>query len=327
MVELPTGYGLRAPAARDAGPIADVVQAHDIADFGEPDFTEHDLLDDWKRPRFALESDAWVLTGPTGRIVGYAYLWEVQTDREIEADAFVLPEYEGRGLGSQLLDLIETRGAEIAGGRSMSLGVFASAVNEDKRNLLERRGFHLSRSVLRMRINLDSDTVAAVEPPVGVMVRPFVAEDEDALRAVWVDAFASHSRFSPRGIEEWLQSRFAHPVFDPSLWQVAVTQSTGASTDGKVGAGVGDGDVVGAVLVFDVGETGYTSTVAIRADARGQRIGPALLNAAFGALRDRGQMRVLVSLDADVETSMLAMYEAAGMRVHERHDLFAKPLA
>lgn len=324
MAELPTGYSLRSPAARDAGPVADVVQAHDIADFGEPDFTEHDLLDDWNRPRFALESDAWVLTGPTGKIIGYAYVWEAQTDREIEADAFVLPEYAGRGLGSQLLDLIETRGAEIAGGRSMTLGVFASTVNEDKRNLLEQRGFQPSRSVLRMRINLDAEPVDVVGPPAGVVIRPFVSEDEDALRAVWIDAFASHGRFSPRRMEEWFQSRFAHPAFDPSLWQVAVIQSTDGPTGGSVGARVGD--VVGAVLVFDVGETGYTSTVAIRADARGQRIGPALLHAAFGALRDRGQMRVLVSLDADVEASLLALYEAAGMRVHERHDLFAKPL-
>ena len=81
--------------------------------------------------------------------------------------------------------------------------------------------------------------------------------------------------------------------------------------------------------MFDVGATGYTSSVAIRAEERGQGIGPALLRAAFAALRDRGQMRVLVSLDADApaESSLQALYEAAGMRVHERHDLFTKPVA
>ena len=119
MAELPTGYALRAPATRDAALIADVIQAHDIADFGEPDFTEGDLVDDWMRPRFVLESDAWVLTGPTGRIIGYAYVWEMQPDRELVGDAFVLPEYAGRGLGSQLLDLIEHRAAEVCAGRAI----------------------------------------------------------------------------------------------------------------------------------------------------------------------------------------------------------------
>ncbi len=310
MVELPTGYALRSPAARDAGAIADVVQALDVADFGEPDFTAQDLLDDWMRPRFALASDAWVLNGPTGRIIGYAYVWEAQLDREIEADAFVLPEYSGRGLGSQLLDLIELRAGEIGDGRSMTLGMFASTANDDKRDLLERRGFVHVRSVLRMRIDLSRDPVDDVATPTGIEIRSFVPADEVAVRDVWRDAFASHGRYSERGMDEWLQSRFDHPAFDPTLWRVAIA----------------DGDVVGAVLVFDVGPTGYTSTVGIRADVRGRGIGPALLRAAFGALRDRGQMRVLVSLDADKESGLLALYEAAGMRVHERHGFFAKPL-
>ena len=151
MAEFPTGYVVRSPADRDAAAIADVVQALDVADFGEPDFSEHDLRDDWMRPRFELTRDAWVLNGPTGRVIGYAYVWEAQPNREIEGDAYVLPEYSGRGLGSQLLDLMETRAQEISAGRQLALGVFASSANLEKRSLLERRGFVATRSVLRMR--------------------------------------------------------------------------------------------------------------------------------------------------------------------------------
>ena len=52
-------------------------------------------------------------------VIGYAYVWESQPDAELEADAFVLPEYAGRGLGGQLLDLIESRAprASAPGGR------------------------------------------------------------------------------------------------------------------------------------------------------------------------------------------------------------------
>ena len=114
MAELPTGYLARAPDQRDAVAIAEVVKALDVADYGEPDFTHEDLLDDWMRPRFALADDAWVLIGPTGRVIGYAYVWESQPGDELEADAYVLPEYAGRGLGGQLVDLIETRRATSA---------------------------------------------------------------------------------------------------------------------------------------------------------------------------------------------------------------------
>ena len=311
MAEFPTGYVVRSPADRDAAAIADVVQALDVADFGEPDFSEHDLRDDWMRPRFELTRDAWVLNGPTGRVIGYAYVWEAQPNREIEGDAYVLPEYSGRGLGSQLLDLMETRAQEISAGRQLALGVFASSANLEKRSLLERRGFAATRSVLRMRIDLSAELLEPPPDPPGIVIRPFVASDEPEVRAVWLDAFASHGRFSSRRMEEWLQSRFDHPAFDPALWRVAV--------DGE--------HIVGAILVFDVGQTGYVSTVGIRAEARGRRIGPALLGAAFGALRDRGQMRVVVSLDAEAESGLLALYEAGGMRLHERHDCFSKTLA
>ena len=89
--------------------------ARDIADFGEPDFTDEDLLDDWMRPRF----DARARTRGCSpvrpvAIIGYAYVWESQPGTELEADAFVLPEYSGRGLGGQLLELIETRGRRAA---------------------------------------------------------------------------------------------------------------------------------------------------------------------------------------------------------------------
>ena len=192
----------------------------------------------------------------------------------------------------------------------MSIGCSRSA-NQGKRVLLERRGFVYGRSVLRMRVDLSRQRVDEVEVPEGVAIGPFDPADADQVRAVWLDAFSSHGRFSPRRMEEWLESRFGHPAFDPSLWQVAKQ---------------GD-EVLGAVIVFDVGATGYTSMVAIRSGrVVGDRPGPAA-----GRVRcvcaTRGQMRVLVSLDADAQPSLQALYEAAGMRVHERHDLFAKPLA
>lgn len=310
-VDLPSGYLVRPPTERDSAAVADVVVAEDVADFGEPSFTEEDLLDDWKRPRFSLERDAWVLSGPTGRVIGYAYVWEAQPETEIEADAFLMPEYTGRGLGGYLLDLIERRSVDICRGRSMRLGLYASTVNEAKRALLRRRGFEKTRSVLRLRIDLESRPPEQPTVPSDVEVRVFDPADSDAVRAVMQEAFEGHHRYTLRRFDEWLELRLRHPAFDPSLWRVAVA---------------GD-EVIGAVLVYDVGRTGYLSSIGVKEAWRGHGVGPALLREAFRTLRERGQMRVVVSMDADAAPATARLYEEAGMRVHERYDWFTKTVS
>jgi ribosomal protein S18 acetylase RimI-like enzyme len=309
-VELPTGYVVRHPASRDSGAVAEVVVAGDVADFGEPDFTEDDLLDDWSRPRFELDHDAWVLSGPTGRIVGYAFVWEAQPDAVIEGDAFVLPEYSGRGLGTLLLELMEERVCELAEDRKVTFGIYASHVNEGKRTLLERRGFSSHHTVLRFKIDLAHRPPQLVDPPPGVVLRQYTPGDADAVRETMTEAFEAHRRYTPRRLDEWLDLRMRHPAFDPALWRVAEREQ----------------EIVGAALVYDVGETGYVSNVGIRRAWRGRGVAPALLADAFRALRERGQMRVLVSVDADAAPAAIHLYEEAGMRVHERHDWFVKEL-
>ncbi|MGZ8764076.1 MAG: GNAT family N-acetyltransferase, partial [Acidimicrobiia bacterium] len=53
-------------------------------------------------------------------------------------------------------------------------------------------------------------------------------------------------------------------------------------------------------------------------------VGQALLAEAFAALRDCGQMRVVVEVDADDATGARRVYERVGMRVSEEHDWFEK---
>jgi mycothiol synthase len=309
-VELPTGYVVRHPAPRDSVAVAQVVVAGDIADFGEPDFTEDDLIDDWSRPRFELDRDAWLLTGPTGRVVGYAFVWEAQPDAVMEGDAFVLPEYAGRGLGTLLLELMEGRANELAAGRPVTLGIYASHVNTTKRELLERRGFTSHHTVLRFKIDLANRPPESPVLPDGVVLRRYLPEDAEAVRATMTEAFEGHRRYTPHRLDEWLDLRMRHPAFDPGLWRVAECGS----------------DIVGAALVYDVGETGYLSNVGIRHAWRGKGVAQALLADAFSALRERGQMRVLFSVDADAAPAAIRLYEEAGMRVHERHDWFVKAL-
>ena len=318
-MELPTGYRLRHPRPRDAPEVAAVVVAHDIADFGEPDFSEHDLLDDWARPRFDLERDAWVVVGPTGRLIGYAFVWQVEPGTQLEADAFVAPEYGGRGLGGQLVDLIEARSVEIASGSTapaVTLGMYVSRANSVKRDLLDRRGYVPSHTRLRLKVDLarrETELEATAFPD--VIVREFdPPSDEDAVREVMDEAFLGRARYSRRRVDEWLDLRVRHPAFDPKLWRVATAPGDDAEA------------VVGAILVYDVGGTGYVSSVGVRDGWRGRGVGQALLAEAFAALRDRGQMRVVGEVDAEGASGARRLYERVGMRVSEEHDWFEKGL-
>lgn len=314
-MELPTGYRMRRPCVRDAPAVTAVVAAHDLADFGEQDYTEDDLLDDWRRPRFDLDRDAWVVVGPTGRLVGYAWVWDAESGVEIDADAFVLPEYAGRGLGGRLFDLIEGRAGELAvssGSGLVRLGMYAPSVNDAKRKLLLNRGFRPVRSMLRMKIDLSRHKPAEPEVPSGVELRPFrPADDEAIVRAVMGELFSSHSRFTPHRLDEWLELRLRHPAYDPELWRVACA----------------GGEVIGAILVYDVGETGYVTNVGVRAAWRGRGVGLALLSEAFRVLRDRGQMRIVLGVEPEHAPQAVRFYERAGMRVAEQHDWFTKELA
>ena len=221
----------------------------------------------------------------------------------------MLPEYSGRGLGTLLLELMEGRARELAAGRTVTLGIYASHVNTAKRELLERRGFQSHHTVLRFKIDLANRPPDAGRPAGGCRAAAATTRTTPTRCATTMtEAFEGHRRYTPRRLDEWLDLRLRHPAFDPGLWRVAEC----------------DGEIVGAALVYDVGETGYLSNVGVRQAWRGKGVAQALLADAFAALRERGQMRVLVSVDADAAPAAIRLYEEAGMRVHERHDWFVK---
>ena len=116
MVELPTGYLVRAPQERDAARDRRGGRRRATSPTSVSPTSPRTTSSTTGCGRAStLARDAWVLSGPTGRIVGYAFVWESQPGAEIEGDAFVLPEYAGRGLGGLLLEIIENRARELAG--------------------------------------------------------------------------------------------------------------------------------------------------------------------------------------------------------------------
>ena len=147
----------------------------------------------------------------------------------------------------------------------MTLGIFASGANDDKRNLLERRGFVVRAVGAADARSTSVATAVGADGATGrvdVAIGPIDPADLDAVRDGLARRVREHGRFSPRRMDEWLASRLRAPGVRP----VAVAGRRRATARSSA-----------RVSVFDVGETGYTSTVGVRAGlARARASGPAL---------------------------------------------------
>src|SRR5687768_8835047 len=85
-----------------------LLQAADSAVYGDSDWTESELHEEWDD--LDLERDAW-LVFLDGRLAGVAHLLDIRGGRCV-GDAYVHPEFTGRGVGSRILELLEERSRE-----------------------------------------------------------------------------------------------------------------------------------------------------------------------------------------------------------------------
>ena len=118
MRSLPDGYAIRPASLDDLDGVAEMLLADDLADTGQSDFDADFLRDQWSSPGLDLSVDAWVVTDPRSTIVGHANV-APEGDGKLKSWGLVHPDHRGRGLGSVLLDRIESArgGADRAGVR------------------------------------------------------------------------------------------------------------------------------------------------------------------------------------------------------------------
>ena len=312
--ELPSGYVLRRPVREDLPEVLALMQAVDLADVGEVDTSEEDVLDVWNMPRFALERDAWVIEGPGKRLVAYGWAWDKKPHVEIQADSYVLPDLEAAGLEEPILDRLEERAEEhrSAAPRSeeVKIRLFTSPKAQSRIAWLLRRGYAHIRTYARMTISLEAPPP---EPqwPEGIEARPFrTGEDERRIEETIQESFADHFGFAHEPHEEWVQRHLSHPSFDPDLWILA--------WDGA--------QVAGAVINYPFEKDGWVRELGVRPAWRGRGLGRALLLQSFRLFHARGMREVGLGVDVANATGATQLYESAGMRVAFQHDLYERSL-
>jgi mycothiol synthase len=311
------GLTVRPPRETDIPSILRLIAASDIALNGEADpWSEEDISRDWVG--VDLDHDGWVVMTPDGTLAGYAVLLErARGDgyERFECDGYVHPAHTGKGIGSELLRLLEARAREQAadapeGTRSvLHSGTLAN--DTAARRLMEVRGFTPVRHFWRMRIDM-TDSPPAPVWPAGIAVRECVrGQDERAVFETLDEAFQDHWGHTPENYDEWRERAVNLESFDPSLWFLALE---GADPAGAIrGRVMADG-------------SGWVNTLGVRRPWRKHGLGSALLLRAFGAFYRRGINSVALGVDAQNPTGATRVYEAAGMHVVREFVVYEKEL-
>jgi mycothiol synthase len=316
---VPAGFTVRAPRMEDAAAVAALINARSHADIGVPESSEEDVRAQWSDAGRDLSDEDWLIVAAGGRIVGFLELYEYEPYTLFEFDGHVHPDATGRGIGTALLNIIESRArraiARAPAGERVALQTRVWSTSTAARRLLEAHGYEHVRDWRTMRIDFDGPPPAPSWPP-GIAVRDFDRERDtlavwEAIEAAWQDLWG----YTSLPFDEFVRYRIELlPRFDPTLWFLA--------TDGDVIAGV--------LMALPDGErapdVGRVPTLGVRREYRGRGIGMALLREAFGEFYRRGYRAVMLTVDATSLTGAQRLYERAGMREVRRACYYEKEL-
>jgi len=299
----------RPPRQSDIESVLAICRSMDIALIGESEFTLRDFHEEWEE--LDLERNAWLVEAD-GQPAGWMQVDDRGSGR-IVADGYVHPAHAGKGVGSLLVDLAETRAEEMAQsqpvGASVQLENAVLAADPGAGRLLADRGYRPIRHFLRMVLDM-RERPGVGDVPEGIRIEPFHGDEAEQVHAAIMEAMADHWQFSPQTLDRWLQ-RTRRELFDPKLWLIAWE----------------GGEVAGALLgSWKQWDVGWIDTVAVRRPWRGRGIAGALLERSFREFYDRGERRCALGVDADSPTGATRVYERVGMRALWQADVYAKRL-
>lgn len=305
--------------------MADVNEAVDMFStcsfhmIGQNEVSLADVRSEWLLPEFDLATATRVVLTPEGKIVGYIEVWDIDdTPVRIWVWGRVHPDYEGNGIGSQLMTWAEERARQsltrVPDGIQVVLQSGSYNNYHPAKRLLAERGMSQIRSFYTMAIEFDRQPLEPSIPP-GLSIRSMTNEKElrAVVRAV-EDAFKDHWGHVEQPFEQeyqrWLHFIHNDENYDPSLWFLAV-----------------DGDEIAGVSLCNPKsnmdpQMGWVSTLGVRRPWRRQGLGLALLHHSFNELYQRGKARAGLGVDAGSLTGATRLYERAGMKPIQEFDTY-----
>ena len=292
---------LRPPRDDEFDAMLELMNAHQLAAFGEADATADDLRNWLTAPSVDIERDIRVLERD-GRLVGYADVDGAHEDPPLWwCDVKVAPDVSTDEVVPPLVAWLDERALT---GR---LRVWSAADDTRIVDAFAALGFEPSRHSYRMEIALDGEER---EPswPAGITVRTVAEGEQRLVHSAMVEVWQDTNDPFDETYEEWAHWHVGRPSYDPSLWCLAF--------DGDELAGFS----VSAQDSLDA-NAGHVAILGVRRPWRRQGLGEALLLRSFAEFRRCGYTRGTLGVDASSLTGATRLYERVGMRVY-RDTLF-----
>ncbi|NYE36011.1 GNAT superfamily N-acetyltransferase [Nocardioides cavernae] len=291
-LHLPAGLTHRPLTLADAPVVLGLIAAEEVHDLGESSMTLEDVEADWARPSYDIASSTvGVLEGD--RLIAYADL-----STPTVAYTAVLPEEQGRGIGTALAAWLQARARSAGADRVGTQVPQDSAADRLMRDL----GYELVWTAWDLELPPETE-IAARPLPAGFALADAGPDDFADAWTLLEDAFLEWADRDRQSFDDFGARVWERPGYEP--WNLRLVRDARGELVGATHvhlSGSGDGSV-----------SAYVAKVAVRLDHRGRGLAPAMLVDAFGAARAHGATRSYLS--TDTRAGARGLYERVGMVV------------
>ena len=298
---------LRPPREDEVAEIAAILNEASQAFYGINAASERVLRTWFTSPVTDVERNVRVAVG-AGAVLGYADVdprGAAPTRCWIDTASRRTPAFEATA--AELLGWAEQRAQEEA---DPVLRTSAWERDDRLRRVMEERGFTLIRHSYTMETEL-GEAAPVPQLPDGVLVRTRREGDDRDIWSVYDETFADTWEHVGISFDEWKHWMLEGPMFDPSLWFLAITRE----------------EIAGICLCRRSDREpnlGWVQILGVRRLWRRRGLGRALLQHAFAEFHARGLRRGGLGVDASSPTGAVRLYESAGMRIVRQRDVYEK---